>query len=92
MQTQTELIKPCSVATIRTKTPESALSHLMAEKQAESRIQKARRIMGEEVEILSDEELDIYLIEFQHLIDLWLDIFEKQTFDNKTLSQLLREV
>jgi hypothetical protein len=29
--------------------------------------------------------------EFQHLIDYWLDMFEQQLFDGKTLQQTLME-
>jgi hypothetical protein len=47
--------------------------------------------MGEAIANLSDQELDVYLTEFQYLIESWLDEYEKQVFDNKTLQQVLRE-
>ncbi|MFA6963877.1 MAG: hypothetical protein WC227_04150 [Patescibacteria group bacterium] len=59
--------------------------------QEEAKITKARRILGEVGSNLSDEELEIYLTKFEFLLDTWLDTFEKQTFNGKTLGQLLRE-
>jgi hypothetical protein len=62
------------------KTFETALQHIFPAKQEETRIQKARLIMG-----------DVYLTNFQYLIDSWLDEYEKQVFDNKTLKEKLKE-
>lgn len=55
-------------------------------------MQKARRIMGDDVKDLSDEDLEVFLTEFQYLIDCWLDEYEKQQFDGKTLKEKLMEV
>ncbi len=73
------------------KTFETALQHIFPAKQEETRIQKARLIMGDDVKDLSDEDLDVYLTNFQYLIDSWLDEYEKQVFDNKTLKEILKE-
>jgi len=73
------------------KTFETALQHIFPAKQEETRIQKARLIMGDDVKDLSDEDLDVYLTNFQYLIDSWLDEYEKQIFDNKTLKEILKE-
>jgi len=48
--------------------------------------------MGDDVKDLSDEDLEVYLTEFQYLIDAWLDEYEKEAFDNKTLREKLMEV
>lgn len=80
-----------SLITNHSKTIENALSHIFPEKQEETRIQKARLIMGDDVKDLSDEDLDVYLTNFQYLIDSWLDEYEKQVFDNKTLKEKLKE-
>lgn len=45
--------------------------------------------MGNSVSHLSDDELEICLTEFQHLIDEWLDAFEHELFDGQTLRQVL---
>jgi len=71
------------------KTFETALQHIFPAKQEETRIQKARLIMGDDIKDLSDEDLDVYLTNFQYLIDSWLDEYEKQVFDNKTLKEIM---
>lgn len=73
------------------KTLENTLQHIFPTTQEETRFQKARRIMGDAVESLTDEELQIYLTEFQYLIDAWLDDFEKQAFQGSTLIDALKE-
>jgi len=69
----------------------TTLKSIFPEKQVENRLLKARQIMGEAIHELSDEELESFITEFQYLIDAWVDSFEKQVFENKTLKQLLRE-
>jgi len=70
---------------------EVTLKHIFPEKQDENKLQKARLIMGEAVKDLSDEELETFITEFKYLIEAWVDSFERQIFDNKTLKQLLKE-
>lgn len=70
---------------------ESTLNNIFPGKQEETRIQKARLIMGDDVKNLSDEDLEVFLTEFQYLIDCWLDEYEKQVFNNKTLRELMKE-
>jgi len=73
------------------KTLEKALTNIFPEKEEETRIQKARLIMGDDVKELSDEDLDVFLTEFQYLINSWLDEYEKRVFNNKTLKEQLTE-
>ncbi len=70
---------------------EATLKHIFPERPEENKLQQARRILGEIANDMPDEELETYITEFQYLIDCWMDSFEKQLFDNKTLKQLLRE-
>lgn len=72
-------------------TLESALNNLFIGSKEENQIQLARKVLGEAVATLSDEELKTYITEFQSLLDSWLDNFEKQLFEDKTLKQLLKE-
>lgn len=72
-------------------TLESALNNLFIGSKEENQIQLARKVLGEAVAALSDEELKTYITEFQSLLDSWLDNFEKQLFEDKTLKQLLKE-
>jgi hypothetical protein len=52
---------------------DNAFQHIFKTRGEESRVQKARQItrqiIGAAVIGLSDEELEVYLSEFQHLID-----------------------
>lgn len=73
------------------KTFDSSLNVMFSNDQEESQIQKARAILGDTVAKVPDDELSVYLTEFQYLLDEWLDIYEKQLFSGKTLQQLERE-
>lgn len=70
---------------------DTALHQIFKTRQEETRIEKARRIMAGAVDSLTDDELDICLTEFEHLIDYWLDTFEREIFDDKILQQVLME-
>jgi phosphatidylinositol kinase/protein kinase (PI-3 family) len=70
---------------------ESSLGSLFLNDKKESKLQKARAILKETADNISDDELSVYLTEFQSLLDGWLDIFEKQIFNGKTLDQILKE-
>lgn len=70
---------------------EITLQSIFPTKQEETKLIKARRVLGDIVTDISDTELESDLAEFQYLIDSWLDEFEKQIFDNKTLIEVLRE-
>jgi hypothetical protein len=55
------------------------------------RLHKARAIMSDSIDNLSDKDLGIALTEFQALIEYWLDEFEREVFNGSTLTELLRE-
>ncbi len=67
----------------------NALEQIFTSQQEENQTLRARRIMGNLVSEIVDEELEIFVTEFQYLIDEWLDCFEKQVFGGKTLKQVL---
>lgn len=69
----------------------NALGRIFVTDQEQSRVQRARSVMGDLVDPLSDEELEVYITEFQHLIDEWLDDFECQAFEGQTLKQVLNQ-
>ena len=83
--------RPEALIATHSKIFESTLIRIFPGKQEETRIQKARLIMGDDVKDLSDEDLEVFLTEFQYLIDCWLDEYEKQVFNNKTLKELMKE-
>ena len=67
----------------------NAVDRIFTSDQEQTRTQKARNVMGGLVAELADEELEVYITEFQSLIDDWLDEFERQTFDDQTLKEVL---
>jgi len=70
---------------------ESSFDSLFGRDQEESKVQKARAILGSSVDGVQDDELSTYLTQFQYLLDEWLDIYEKQIFNGLTLQQVLQE-
>jgi len=68
---------------------DAALRQIFPSSNEESILKNARRIMKTEVDSLSDEDLEVYLTEFQHIIDYYLDNYEAQIFNGKTLKQAL---
>jgi len=85
------LTSPKLVSTQPKASLESALNSIFMGSQEVNRLLQAKTIMGDVVNNLSDDELNTYITEFQSLLDSWLDGFEKELFDNKTLKQLLKE-
>lgn len=68
---------------------DTALRQIFTPASEETRVQKARRTMGDCVSSIPDEDLEVYLTEFQYLIDTWLDEYERSVFDGQTLQQAL---
>lgn len=79
-----------SMEKVNLRTLESSF-YIFPESPEENKVQKARAVLGDIVKEIPDEELAIYLTQFQYLLDSWLDIFEKQIFNSLTLQELLRE-
>lgn len=70
---------------------EEALGKIFPTSREETRTQRARQILGEEIRGLPDDELEVHLTQFQYLIDSWIDEYEKGVFDGQTLRQVLQE-
>ncbi|HUD20716.1 MAG TPA: hypothetical protein VMQ44_01445 [Candidatus Saccharimonadales bacterium] len=70
---------------------DAALHSIFPGPAEENKLQRARRILGEVATDVPDEELEIFLTNFQCLIDSWFDFYEKQVFNGLTLKQVLRE-
>lgn len=73
------------------KSLDGVLNNIFPSQKVETRVQKTRRVLGDIVADLSDQELESYVTEFSYLLDSWLDEFERSIFDNKTLKELLQE-
>lgn len=73
------------------KSLEENLNTLFPTYKEETKLQKAKRVLGEEiVSEVTDEQLEIFLTEVQFLLDGWLDSFERAIFDGLTLKQILK--
>lgn len=70
---------------------DSALQAIYGNLQEETKLQKTRRVMGSLVFDTPDEQLEIYITEFEYLITNWLDEYERQVYDGLTLKELLQE-
>ena len=75
---------------VKFKTLENSF-YIFPESPEENKVQKARAVLVEIAKDIPDEELAIYITQFQYLLDSWLDIYEKQIFNGITLQQLLQE-
>lgn len=71
------------------KTLDNALRSIFPQQSEENKTARTKRLLGEIAHALSNEQIENINSEFQYLIDTWLDAFEKQVFEGKTLSQLL---
>ncbi len=70
----------------------NSLNSLFPEQQYDDKdIQKAKQILGEIANQFSPEELKVAVTEIQYLVSTWIDDFEKEIFDGKTLRELLHE-
>lgn len=57
-----------------------------------NKAEKARSILGSKSQEFKDSELENLVSDFEFLADTWLDNFEKQIFNGKTLCQILRKI
>jgi hypothetical protein len=69
-----------------------SLDTLFPEQQKEDRdIQKAKEILGALANLFPPVELKDTVVKMQFLAESWLDDFEREIFDGKTLNELLHE-
>ena len=68
---------------------DNALSAIFPSTEQNNIIIKTRRHLGEVGKKMSDAEIKNLASEFQFLIDSWLDMFEKETFQGKTLKEIM---
>ena len=68
---------------------DNALSAIFPTTEQDNIITKTRRHLGDIGKEMSDAEIKNLASEFQFLIDSWLDMFEKDTFQGKTLKEIM---
>ncbi len=74
----------------RSKSLGNSLNDIFPQPTEETKLQKAKRVLGEVVKDQTDEQLQTFITEAQYLIDSWLDDYERQLFDGLTLKQVLK--
>lgn len=67
-----------------------ALGAIFPTAEHDARLQQARRTMTDQLEGVSDQDLEAHLTGLQYLVDSWMDDFERGVFEGRTLSQLIR--
>ena len=72
------------------KSLEEGLNALFPTHEEETKLQKARRVLGGISSEVTDEQLEVFLTEVQFLLDSWLDSFERKMFNGITLKQILK--
>lgn len=69
---------------------EKEVNKIFVTDKEQNKFDKARRILGESGKEITNEQLENYISEFEYLANCWLEIFERQTFEGKTLEEILR--
>ena len=59
------------------------------QEQQQKTVHEARDILGESAKGLTDSEVYDLVNEVQHLVDTWLEEYERDNFDGKSLNELL---
>jgi len=70
---------------------ESTLNSILPTQTEETNALKTRKQLGETAKALSDEQIECIAAEFQFLANTWLDEYERDVFDGKTLKEVLHE-
>lgn len=86
-----ECTKPTNKSlSLRIKDISRSLDEIFPESRIETKLERARAILGDICLEIEDDELISRLAQFQSLIESWLDTYEKGIFKGNTLEQLLR--
>ena len=72
------------------QTVENIVLSILPEHFEDNKIQRARSILGNKASQISDEEIETSLVQFEYLVNSWLDEFERNIFENKTLQEILK--
>ena len=81
-------IIPYKVISHKTKT---SLDDFFPEQRYDKKIQKAKEILGPLCNAFTSDQLTDIVTEIQYLCESWLDDYERNVFDGKTLKELLHE-
>ena len=71
---------------------ETAINQIFPLQSEENKTLRMRKALGESAKSLSNEQIETIAVEFQFLIDSWMDEYEKDVFSGKTLKEVLNDV
>ena len=89
-QTATTMDKESLQSIEQNKKPEQLFNNLFLDTSDLSKVSKARQILGETANTLTDEELETFLAKLDYLTNNWLDSIEKLLFEGKTLREITK--
>lgn len=69
---------------------EQTLNTLLPETPEQTKLARARQILGENLEAISDEQLETFIAQIEYLMNSWMDSYEKELFDGKTLREIAK--
>lgn len=67
------------------------LEALFPEQKFDKTLQKTKEILGALSKEFTQEQLNDVILEIEYLTESWLDEFERQMFEGKTLNELLHD-
>lgn len=56
----------------------------------ETKADKARQILGSAANNIDNEQLENFVMQLEFLTNVWLDLYEKQLFEGKTLREIVK--
>lgn len=70
---------------------ESISNRLSLSNSEDNKFMKMRKLLGKAAQGLSDEQIEALTINFQYLVDSWIDEYERKVFNGKLLREVLNE-
>ncbi|OGE31909.1 hypothetical protein A2631_02185 [Candidatus Daviesbacteria bacterium RIFCSPHIGHO2_01_FULL_44_29] len=70
---------------------QKSLESIFPEEYQQTRVSKARQTLGSSAESYSDIQIETLVTDFEYLASAWLDLFEREIFNGKTLKEVLGE-
>lgn len=65
-------------------------NYFSEQNQQQKIVQEAREVLGESASKMNDEKVYDMVVEMQYLVDTWVEEFEKEIFDGKTLKEIIQ--
>jgi len=70
---------------------EAVINGIFPLQSEENKTLRMRKALGESARSMTNEQVEIVEVEFQFLIDSWMDEYEHEIFGGKTLKEVLND-